>query len=108
VYPERLTPKQREAAVRHLAEIPDGQRQAVLDELEGRLRAERHGAKPVYDELSYLRVVRRALQATGLMLSETTDSFLTSSQITALSLTRSPAHQLTSSPAHGSQFTCSG
>jgi len=55
VYPERLTPKQREAAVRHLAEIPDGQRQAVLDELEGRLRAERHGAKPVYDELSYLR-----------------------------------------------------
>jgi hypothetical protein len=55
VYPARLTPKQREAAVRHLAEIPDGQRQAVLDELEGRLRAERHGAKPVYDELSYLR-----------------------------------------------------
>jgi hypothetical protein len=55
VYPERLTPKQREAAVRHLAEISDGQRQAVLDELEGRLRAERHGAKPVYDELSYLR-----------------------------------------------------
>jgi hypothetical protein len=55
VYPERLTPKQREAAVRHLAEIPGGQRQAVLDELEGRLRAERHGAKPVYDELSYLR-----------------------------------------------------
>ena len=37
-----------------------------------------------------LPVVRRALQATGLMLSETTDSFLTSSQITALSLTRSP------------------
>jgi hypothetical protein len=57
-----------------------------------------------YDVLPYKRysvavitVVRRALQATGLMLSETTDSFLTSSQITALSLTRSP---LTSSPAH--------
>ena len=55
VYPERLTPKQREAAARHLAAIPDDRRQAVLDELEGRLRAERQGAKPVYDALSYLR-----------------------------------------------------
>jgi hypothetical protein len=55
VYPERLTPQQRETAARHLAAIPDSRRQAVLDELEGRLRAERQGAKPVYDALSYLR-----------------------------------------------------
>ncbi len=55
MYSERLTPKQRETAACHLAEIPDGRRQTVLDEPEGRLRAERQGAKPVYDALSYLR-----------------------------------------------------
>ena len=55
VYPERLTPEQRETAARQLTAIPGDLRQAVLDELEGRLRAERQGAKPVYDALSYLR-----------------------------------------------------
>jgi len=55
VYPGRLTPEQRETAARQLAALPDDLRQAVLDELEGRLRAERQGAKPVYDALSYLR-----------------------------------------------------
>jgi hypothetical protein len=55
VYPGRLTPEQRETAARQLAAIPGDLRQAVLDELEGRLRAERQGAKPVYDALSYLR-----------------------------------------------------
>jgi hypothetical protein len=57
VYPERLTPEQREMAARELAAIPDDLRQAVLDELEGRVRAERQGAQPVYDALSYLRHV---------------------------------------------------
>jgi hypothetical protein len=55
VYPERLTPEQRETAARQLVATPGDLRQAVLDELEGRLRAERQGAKPVYDALSYLR-----------------------------------------------------
>jgi len=55
VYPGRLTPEQRETAARQLAAIPGELRQAVLDELEGRLRAERQGAKLVYDPLSYLR-----------------------------------------------------
>lgn len=54
IYPKRLTANQRELAARYLAAIPAPQRQAVLDELEGRLRAEQYGAKPVYDELRYL------------------------------------------------------
>jgi hypothetical protein len=41
-------------ATRYLARVPATQRQPVLDELEGRFRAEQHGAKPVYDELRYL------------------------------------------------------
>lgn len=53
-YPRRLNENQREIAARYLARIPPEHRQAVLDELEGRFRAERLGAKPIYDELRYL------------------------------------------------------
>lgn len=55
VYPQRLTSNERGLAARYLAQIPADQRQAVLDELEGRVRAERNGAQPVHSELSYLR-----------------------------------------------------
>lgn len=54
IYPRRLTANQREVAERYLARVPAAQRQPVLDELEGRFRAEQQGAKPVYDELRYL------------------------------------------------------
>jgi hypothetical protein len=46
----------------------------LQEELHGMVRADTPN-----DENKRLLVVRRALQATGLMLSETTDSFLTSS-----------------------------
>ncbi|MGB5639320.1 MAG: hypothetical protein WBM59_17805 [Sedimenticolaceae bacterium] len=54
IYPPRLTANQREIAARYLASVPAERRQSVLDELEGRFRAEQQGAKPVYDELRYL------------------------------------------------------
>ncbi|MEA3411612.1 MAG: STY4528 family pathogenicity island replication protein, partial [Pseudomonadota bacterium] len=54
IYPRRLIADQRELAARYLERVPVEQRQSVLDELEGRIRAEKHGAKPVYDELRYL------------------------------------------------------
>lgn len=54
IFPKRLSANQREIAARYLERVPVAQRQGVLDELEGRLRAEQHGAKPVYDELRYL------------------------------------------------------
>ena len=54
IYPPRLTANQREIAARYLASVPAQRRQSVLDELEGRFRAEQQGAKPVYDELRYL------------------------------------------------------
>ena len=47
VYPERLSANQRGLAARYLASIPGEHRQGVLDELEGRLQAERQGAKAV-------------------------------------------------------------
>lgn len=55
VFPSRLTPNQRASAERYLAAIPEAQRQALLDELEGRLRAASQGMAPVYDELRYLQ-----------------------------------------------------
>ena len=54
IFPARLEDNQRALAMRYLARVPLEHRQAVLDELEGRLQAARHGAKPVYDALRYL------------------------------------------------------
>ena len=54
VYPRRLTARQRELADRYLEPVPEQDRQSLLDELEGRFRAEQRGARPVYDELRYL------------------------------------------------------
>ena len=53
VYPKRLLGGQREVANRYLRILDPGHRQMVLDELEGRFRAEGQGMKPLYDELSF-------------------------------------------------------
>ncbi len=55
IYPSALTLNERNLAARYLAQLPHAQRQPVLDELEGRLRAARQGAKPVHNELRYLQ-----------------------------------------------------
>jgi hypothetical protein len=65
IYPRRLIADQREMAARYLASVPVEQRQPVLDELEGRFRAEKQGAKPVYDELRYLRHLCTQVNAGG-------------------------------------------
>ncbi len=54
VYPGRLSENHRELAKRHLRDLAPEQRQSILDELEGRFRAEQKGMKPVYDEISFL------------------------------------------------------
>jgi hypothetical protein len=65
IYPRRLQSNQRALAVRYLAQVPGDQRQAVLDELEGRLQAERQGAGPVYDALRYLHQLCVAVNRGG-------------------------------------------
>ena len=65
IYPPRLTANQREIAARYLASVPAQRRQSVLDELEGRFRAEQQGAKPVYDELRYLHHLCAQVNAGG-------------------------------------------
>lgn len=54
IFPTRLSENQCAIAARYLEQVAGPQRQVVLDELEGRFRAEQQGAKPVYDELRYL------------------------------------------------------
>ncbi len=54
VYPARLCENHHEIAARHLSALSPEQRQPILDELEGRFRAEEKGMKPVYDEISFL------------------------------------------------------
>lgn len=54
IFPMRLKDNQRALAARYLSQIQVEHRQPVLDELAGRLQAEKRGAKPVYDELRYL------------------------------------------------------
>ena len=65
IYPRRLIADQRELAAGYLERVPAEQRQSVLDELEGRIRAEKHGAKPVYDELRYLHHLCTQVKAGG-------------------------------------------
>lgn len=54
VFPRGLTENQRTLAVHYLRRVPTTMRQAVLDELDGRVRAANHGAKPLYDPVRYL------------------------------------------------------
>jgi hypothetical protein len=55
VFPEQFAPEQRQAAQRYLANVPGDIRQAVIDELTGRLAVARSGGTPVRDPLGYLR-----------------------------------------------------
>ena len=54
IYPARLCDNHQEIAARYLSALVPDQRQPILDELEGRFRAEKKGMKPVYDEISFL------------------------------------------------------
>jgi len=59
-YPSRFSANQCELAARHLAGIPADLRQRILDETEGRIRAERRGMPAIYDELRFLASLCRA------------------------------------------------
>ena len=62
VYPQRLGDNQRELAARYLATVAPEQRQPLLDELEGRFRSEEKGMRPLYDELSFLNRLCKAMR----------------------------------------------
>ena len=60
VYPPSLTGRRRTLANRYLAAVDPGDRQTLLDELQGRLESERKGMRPVYDEIRFLHALCRA------------------------------------------------
>ncbi len=62
IYPGRLLNNQRDVADRYLHTLAPEQRQPILDELEGRFRAEQKGMKPLYDELSFLNSLCKAVR----------------------------------------------
>jgi hypothetical protein len=49
-----LSENERALADRYLGRLPEDRRQQVLDELEGRIRAEKKGAAPVISEVQFL------------------------------------------------------
>jgi len=59
-YPNRFSANQCELASRHLAAIPAELRQSILDETEGRIRAECRGVPAVYDDQRFLSSLCRA------------------------------------------------
>jgi len=59
-YPNRFSANQCDLAGRHLAAVPAELRQRILDETEGRIRAERRGMPVVYDDLRFLASLCRA------------------------------------------------
>jgi len=61
IYPRRLSERHRHVVDRHLGSVPANQRQVLLDEMEGRIRAEQLGMKPLFDELNYLKTLCKAL-----------------------------------------------
>ena len=62
IYPKRLGENQRELADRYLATVSPKLRQAILDELEGRFRSEEKGMPPLYDEMSFLFSLCKAMK----------------------------------------------
>lgn len=62
IYPKRLSDNQRELASRYLSQVPSLQRQAILDELDGRFRSEEKGMQPLYDEMSFLFFLCKAMR----------------------------------------------
>ena len=59
-FPPRFSANERELAARYLAGVPAELRQRILDETEGRFRAERRGMPAVYDDLRFLASLCRA------------------------------------------------
>lgn len=62
IYPKRLSDVQRGHVDRILRKIPVNKRQQLLDEMEGRIRAEQQGMDPLYDELNYLNTLCKAMK----------------------------------------------
>ena len=62
IYPKRLGENQRELADRYLATVSADLRQPILDELEGRFRSEEKGMAPLYDEMSFLFSLCKAMK----------------------------------------------
>jgi len=61
VFPARLNRAHRTLARKYLASVPAPERQPILDELEGRIQAEKRGARPLWDTMGYLaRLCERA------------------------------------------------
>jgi len=61
VFPCHLNRAHRTLALKYLDKVPAAERQAVLDELEGRIQAEKRGARPLWDVMGYLaRLCERA------------------------------------------------
>ena len=61
IYPRRLSERHLHVVDRHLCSVPASQRQDLLDEMEGRIRAEELGMEPLFDELNYLKTLCKAL-----------------------------------------------
>jgi hypothetical protein len=55
VFPTQMPPELRRVALGYLAAVPEEARQALLDELTGRLASAQGGDAPVHDPLRYLR-----------------------------------------------------
>jgi len=62
IYPKRLGENQRELSNRYLASVLPEQRQPILDELEGRFRSEEKGMQPLYDAMSFLNSLCKAMR----------------------------------------------
>ena len=62
VYPKRLDKNQWALTNRYLAAVAPEQRQPILDELDGRLRSVDKGMRPLYDEMSYLNSLCKAMR----------------------------------------------
>ncbi|MCP4285338.1 MAG: hypothetical protein GY792_12935 [Gammaproteobacteria bacterium] len=62
VYPKRLDKNQWALTSRYLASVLPEQRQPILDELEGRLRSVEKGMRPLYDEMSFLNSLCKAMR----------------------------------------------
>lgn len=62
IYPKRLSDDQWAHVDRILRKIPVNKRQQLLDEMEGRIRAEQQGMDPLYDELNYLNTLCKAMK----------------------------------------------
>ena len=60
--PRRLLKEQRKVADRLLNQFSVNQRQRLLNEIEGRIRAEIQGMAPLYAESNFLNILCKALK----------------------------------------------